>query len=697
MAHYDLTITLEGTEPTVHRRFLLTTRGTFHDLHDAIQRATGWEDRHLYEFRAHPTQVVIAGVPDEDAWDDTPPAPDARKVKLADWFGQGRKRATYEYDFGDGWLVEVVCNGIVDDDTAGKRKLIDGARAFPPEDCGGLQAYERCATFVRTGKDPWGEDDTLGEWLGAWHPDQFDLAAARRRFDARPPAQRKSIVVDGQAPRTSPPANEWTKALNVALPSLADIATKRTLFGSPRLGDVVLAALLARGAPSTESQLAADLVAAGITSDGDLGRSIRRSLGAADLPILRDHEGRLTPDLRSDELDLRLFVMGLRPAHHAPQVTPRTASDPSGPLTRADVDDAFTEGLTASDSKARFTCAVLDAHGGPLTIDELAARWHAYGARAAFGTVDLRHLAKRSELVVDGEHIRLADDADIEAIRAGVRERARAVRDRRDHQEQSRASNATYAARRQEEEAAASSLRRVAIAAVRDGAFVIDRRGAPDVAAADTTIECFDFVARESRTFSPQERAAFASFVASFEVVAGVRPHQTLSACGVDPQRFVKLADVLPSQKTVSVDGRQVPVRRKDVVRGTTHTEDVDPLAAVVGLYRFALLHAGVWLRVGDQHVVVRTDVHAKGDQNAWTLLKAAVQSGDVVSLFVGTIPEALPRGVVPLRAVVRGRVLGIDGGMIVVQDAAGRIREVPLIDVTAIDRSGGTDLAWRI
>ncbi|MGH3925727.1 MAG: IS1096 element passenger TnpR family protein [Pseudonocardiaceae bacterium] len=51
--------------------------------------------------------------------------------------------------------------------------------ALPPEDCGGMWAYDECVRAARGGED-------LGdrrEWLGDWDPDAFDLETTRRRFD----------------------------------------------------------------------------------------------------------------------------------------------------------------------------------------------------------------------------------------------------------------------------------------------------------------------------------------------------------------------------------------------------------------------------------------------------------------------------------------------------------------------------------
>lgn len=65
-----------------------------------------------------------------------------------------------------------------------QRRLVGGARAFPPEDCGGIHGYERCLQVVEDGKDP--DDESVvefWEWLGNWDPERFDFEGLKRQFD----------------------------------------------------------------------------------------------------------------------------------------------------------------------------------------------------------------------------------------------------------------------------------------------------------------------------------------------------------------------------------------------------------------------------------------------------------------------------------------------------------------------------------
>ncbi|MGH8897220.1 MAG: IS1096 element passenger TnpR family protein [Egibacteraceae bacterium] len=60
------------------------------------------------------------------------------------------------------------------------RRLLDGGRAFPPEDCGGLWGYEKCVRVACGGEDPEGRR----EWLGDdWDPEVFDLESTQLYCD----------------------------------------------------------------------------------------------------------------------------------------------------------------------------------------------------------------------------------------------------------------------------------------------------------------------------------------------------------------------------------------------------------------------------------------------------------------------------------------------------------------------------------
>lgn len=181
-AYLDFEVSLREVQPKVWRRFLIQSTGTFMDLHEAIQDACGWFNYHLFAFRTKGR--TIAGLPDEDGFSD--PDPDATRIKLSSFFGPGRsERCLYEYDFGDSWEHDVVLKGTTDLKERFERRLTDGGRAFPPEDCGGLTGYENCVRVAEGLEEEatLGEDRALRKWLGDWTPEAFNLPAVKREFD----------------------------------------------------------------------------------------------------------------------------------------------------------------------------------------------------------------------------------------------------------------------------------------------------------------------------------------------------------------------------------------------------------------------------------------------------------------------------------------------------------------------------------
>jgi hypothetical protein len=199
-------VQLAKVEPPIWRRFLIRANATFLDLHDAIQDACGWAHAHPFAFEDSKRREIACGplvedasgvheqddngadealdladeFQDDDGDGDDGPELDASKVALASWFSPRRTRPTfYEYDLGDRWLHEVSLEGLEQHDGQWLRRLLAGARAFPIEDIGGIRGYNMSVAIVTTGEDPEG----MAMWIGEWHPEHFDLAKTKKRFD----------------------------------------------------------------------------------------------------------------------------------------------------------------------------------------------------------------------------------------------------------------------------------------------------------------------------------------------------------------------------------------------------------------------------------------------------------------------------------------------------------------------------------
>jgi hypothetical protein len=171
-------ITLKHIKPPIWRQILVPETYTFWDLHVAIQDAMGWTDSHLHEFRiTNPSTRgrTIIGIPDE-AFDfdvGRTTLPDT-KQKISKWFSKKNNRALYIYDFGDNWEHTVTLEKILPaEDDVDYPVCIAGARACPPEDCGGIGGY---ANFLEIIMDPDHEEyEQMLEWAGGdFDPEHFN-------------------------------------------------------------------------------------------------------------------------------------------------------------------------------------------------------------------------------------------------------------------------------------------------------------------------------------------------------------------------------------------------------------------------------------------------------------------------------------------------------------------------------------------
>lgn len=179
---YQFKVMLKDVEPAIWRRIVVPGKYTFWDLHVAIQDAMGWLDYHLHLFRIidpDSSELVEIGIPDEEPFEDDLGCVPGWERSIAHFFRGGGDHADYEYDFGDGWEHEVILEGIFPREATTKYpKCIDGARACPPEDCGGVDGFQRMLKIIRSPSHK--EHKSMMKWLGGkYDPDAFDPTIVR--------------------------------------------------------------------------------------------------------------------------------------------------------------------------------------------------------------------------------------------------------------------------------------------------------------------------------------------------------------------------------------------------------------------------------------------------------------------------------------------------------------------------------------
>ena len=171
---FQIKISLRGIKPLIWRRLIISSRCTLKQLHSAIQYSMGWGNSHLHMF-------IIEGIAYGTASDDIDESPteDESKVRLGDLFSTPKSKFKYEYDFGDSWLHEILIEkvNVATEQYPGYPVCIGGARACPPEDCGGVPGY--CAILEALEDPERLENEEALDFIGPdFDPSFFDLHRA---------------------------------------------------------------------------------------------------------------------------------------------------------------------------------------------------------------------------------------------------------------------------------------------------------------------------------------------------------------------------------------------------------------------------------------------------------------------------------------------------------------------------------------
>lgn len=164
-------VTLLHITPPIWRRIIIPENYSFYDFHVAIQDSLGWLDYHLHAFELSKTSKFQIGLPSPDG-DDFNEIKPGWEIKIKKYITKEGHKIRYEYDFGDGWEHKIEFEKIIDQEIK-KPKCIDGARACPPEDCGGVGGYENFCDIMKKKKGK--EYKEMKKWYGGdYDPEKFD-------------------------------------------------------------------------------------------------------------------------------------------------------------------------------------------------------------------------------------------------------------------------------------------------------------------------------------------------------------------------------------------------------------------------------------------------------------------------------------------------------------------------------------------
>lgn len=169
-----LRLTLAEVQPRVWRRLLVRENMRLGRLHEAVQVLFGWCDYQTHVFavggRRYGNPLNRGGSVIEDD----------RAVTLADVRLPDHGRAVYDYQFAEGWRVDIRVEKILPAVAAAVcPRCVAGERAGAPEDCGGIEAYHDMLYCLKHPATDLGRE--WRDWLGpAYDPEVCDLPAINR-------------------------------------------------------------------------------------------------------------------------------------------------------------------------------------------------------------------------------------------------------------------------------------------------------------------------------------------------------------------------------------------------------------------------------------------------------------------------------------------------------------------------------------
>jgi len=173
-----LRVSLNDVRPEIWRVIEVAADITLGDLHGALIGAMGWDDSHLHSFMVNnewysPMYEAIETVGDDE-----------EDVTVSEALPDVGSSIGWMYDWGDSWdhTITVQATGSTQPGIT-YPILHDGARACPPDDCGGSWGYMDILAMLNdsTYEPEVVDRDEVMEWIGPdfdpnlFHPKRAEL------------------------------------------------------------------------------------------------------------------------------------------------------------------------------------------------------------------------------------------------------------------------------------------------------------------------------------------------------------------------------------------------------------------------------------------------------------------------------------------------------------------------------------------
>lgn len=178
---FQILIILKDFHPKIWRRIHVKSSILLPEFHKVIQTTMGWTNSHLHQF--------IKGrdfyaEPSEDGFEEDFTL-DSRKISLNKLMKAEQSKINYEYDFGDGWMHEIVLEKILPFDKNIQYPVcLGGEMHCPAEDVGGVHGYTNMLKIL---EDPKHEEyDDFLVWVGEdYDARAFDLEEVNRLLQTK--------------------------------------------------------------------------------------------------------------------------------------------------------------------------------------------------------------------------------------------------------------------------------------------------------------------------------------------------------------------------------------------------------------------------------------------------------------------------------------------------------------------------------
>ena len=168
---YQIKVTLNDSRPPIWRRFLVPDSISLHQLHTILQIVMGWTNSHLHQFII---DGEFYGEPEEeDAYSED--LKNEKRYRLNQLVERKGFKFIYEYDFGDIWEHTIHVEAILPIQKGTQYPIcLEGKRACPPEDIGGVEGYDDLLKILSNPKHP--EREEMMEEVGEdFDPEFFDI------------------------------------------------------------------------------------------------------------------------------------------------------------------------------------------------------------------------------------------------------------------------------------------------------------------------------------------------------------------------------------------------------------------------------------------------------------------------------------------------------------------------------------------